>query len=423
MKNILSIGILFLFGYSASAQIVVENASVKKVKRNVEVRFEVHERPEGMHSRQKMVLLPYLYGGRDTLWLAPARIYGKIRYKRERQEAALNGERHWMLKENEALWKKDTLCYASTAVYERWMKRASLGVAYYLEGCGCNCCNGNQSLLNNAEVYTPPVISVTEVAPQSRKFEVVEAKKQWSFRDEMRIYFPLSVTVLHLDRYNNRRTLDEIVATIRKINDMDKLRLQGVEITGFASPEGGLEMNTRLGAKRAESLKGYIQEAEPSLKDDDFHLINGVENWEGLRALVEASDMEFREEVLAILDNERGKANWKTILMKLAGGKPYRYMLDNFYPQLRNACYVSVYYDMLGDKAADAVNTANGLIREGKYAEALQILLEYQKDDRAFNSIGVCHMMLENEEEAIGWFERALLTGHEEARKNLEQLK
>ena len=103
MKNILSIGILFLFGYSASAQIVVENASVKKVKRNVEVRFEVHERPEGMHSRQKMVLLPYLYGGRDTLWLAPARIYGKIRYKRERQEAALNGERHWMLKENEAL--------------------------------------------------------------------------------------------------------------------------------------------------------------------------------------------------------------------------------------------------------------------------------------------------------------------------------
>jgi len=32
-------------------------------------------------------------------------------------------------------------------------------------------------------------------------------------------------------------------------------------------------------------------------------------------------------------------------------------------------------------------------------------------------------MMLENEEEAIGWFERALLTGHEEARKNLEQLK
>lgn len=423
MKNILSIGILFLFGYSASAQIVVENASVKKVKRNVEVRFEVHERPEGMHSRQKMVLLPYLYGGRDTLWLAPARIYGKIRYKRERQEAALNGERHWMLKENEALWKKDTLCYVSTAVYERWMKRASLGVAYYLEGCDCNCCNGNQSLLNNAEVYTPPVISVTEVAPQSRKFEVVEAKKQWSFRDEMRIYFPLSVTVLHLDRYNNRRTLDEIVATIRKINDMDKLRLQGVEITGFASPEGGLELNTRLGAKRAESLKGYIQKAEPSLKDDDFHLINGVENWEGLRALVEASDMEFREEVLAILDNERGKANWKTILMKLAGGKPYRYMLDNFYPQLRNACYVSVYYDMLGDKAADAVNTANGLIREGKYAEALQILLEYQKDDRTFNSIGVCHMMLENEEEAIGWFERALLTGHEEARKNLEQLK
>lgn len=423
MKNILSIGLLFLLGCSASAQIIVENVSVKKVKRNVEVHFEVNQRPEGMHSRHKMVLLPYLYEGNDTLWLSPAQIYGKIRYKRERQEAALNGERRWALKENEALWKRDTLRYTSVAAYERWMKHASLGMTYHLEGCGCSCCNGNQSLLTNAEVYTPPVISVAEVTPQPKKFEVVEAKKRWNFRDEMRIYFPVSATTLHLDRYNNRKTLDEIVATIRKINDMDKLRLQGVEITGFASPEGALELNTRLGAKRAESLKEYIQKAEPSMKDDDFHLINGVENWKGLRTLVEASDMEFKEEVLAILDNERGMANWKTVLMKLAGGKPYRYMLDNFYPQLRNACYVSVYYDMLGDKVADTVNTANGLIREGKYAESLQMLLEYQKDDRTFNSIGVCHMMLEDEEEAIKWFERALQAGHKEARKNLEQIK
>ena len=98
-------------------------------------------------------------------------------------------------------------------------------------------------------------------------------------------------------------------------------------------------------------------------------------------------------------------------------------MLKEFYPGLRNACYVSVYYDVLGDKAADAVNAANGLIRAGKYSEALEMLLEYRKDDRTFNSIGVCYMMLEDEDEAIGWFEKALQAGHVEAEGNLKQLK
>lgn len=98
-------------------------------------------------------------------------------------------------------------------------------------------------------------------------------------------------------------------------------------------------------------------------------------------------------------------------------------MLKEFYPGLRNACYVSVYYDVLGDKAADAVNAANGLIRAGKYSEALEMLLEYRKDDRTFNSIGVCYMMLEDEEEAISWFEKALQAGYTEAEGNLKQLK
>ena len=109
--------------------------------------------------------------------------------------------------------------------------------------------------------------------------------------------------------------------------------------------------------------------------------------------------------------------------MKLAGGKPYRYMLREFYPELRNACYISVYYDVLGDKGADAVNEANALIREGKYDEALAVLLEWKEDARAYNSIGVCYMMLEEDEEAARWFEKAIEAGNAEAARNLEQIR
>ena len=77
-----------------AAQVQVEQVEVKKEGRHVAVGFSVPGAPEDMRSRQKMVLRPYLYAGADTLWLPEAQVYGKIRYKRERQEAALAGDRN-----------------------------------------------------------------------------------------------------------------------------------------------------------------------------------------------------------------------------------------------------------------------------------------------------------------------------------------
>ena len=96
-----------------AAQVQVEQVEVKKEGRRVAVGFSVPGAPEDMRSRQKMVLRPYLYAGADTLWLPEAQVYGKIRYKRERQEAALAGDREWTLGALDAMGKGDTLVYAA----------------------------------------------------------------------------------------------------------------------------------------------------------------------------------------------------------------------------------------------------------------------------------------------------------------------
>ena len=265
---------------------------------------------------------------------------------------------------------------------------------------------------------------VEEALPEERHYTVVEAKKRWEFRKRnMQVFFPVGKWVLDEDAYGNRETLDEIMAAIRRIMSSGQMELAGVEITGFASPEGGVLLNRQLGQRRAEALRDYVRGEEPSLTEGHFMLVNGVENWDGLRELVVASGMEYRDEVLAILDDEDVEGGRKAALMKLEGGKPYRYMLRELYPKLRNACYIAVYYDVLGDRAADAVNAANGLIREGKYDEALALLLEWQEDARAYNSIGVCYMMLEEEEEALRWFEKAQAAGCPEALENIKQLR
>ena len=403
--------------------IYVSGESVRRRQGDVEVRFDLKTTPETLKNRYKMELTPYLYRGTDTLRLPPAEVFGKIRYRRERQEQALAGNPRWALSSRQMM-EGTPYRYFAAVPYERWMRTASLGIACRTIGCGCDCYDGNKVVAENIRVYVAPTPYLSDASAEPAQFEVVDARRRWAFdREEIKVIFPVSKTELLLTEYGNQAALDKIIAGIRKIEGIDTLRLHGVEITGFASPEGSEAFNASLGEGRVKALRDYIRSRAPELADEDFELINGVENWEGLRRTVAASDMPGRQKVLDIIDRESGEAR-KRALRQLDGGRPYAYMLRHYYPELRNASYIALYYDVLDDRGADAVNAANAAIREGRYAEALKMLEPYGNDARAWNSIGVCCMMLEREEEAIEWFEKAAEAGQGETpRKNLEQLK
>ena len=75
--------------------------------------------------------------------------------------------------------------------------------------------------------------------------------------------------------------------------------------------------------------------------------------WDELRAQVAASGMLYRDEVLDVLDNtpvwifdEKNQVvgGRKQRLMDLRGGEPYRYMLREFFPDLRSSVVVTLYF-------------------------------------------------------------------------------
>jgi Flp pilus assembly protein TadD len=125
---------------------------------------------------------------------------------------------------------------------------------------------------------------------------------------------------------------------------------------------------------------------------------------------------------LDIIDTKSGEER-KTALKRLNNGSTYRYLLKNFYPQLRKACYLAVYYDELADVAAADINKANEMIRNNQPAEALEILSKHEADSRAWNSIGASMLLLERAEKAIYWLEKAIEAGSEEAKENIKYLK
>ena len=415
--------ILFtLAPYLLSAQVEYKSEQVAYNKQNVEVTFDIASGKKTLKNNTKMVLTPFLHNGADTLELGSFEIFGSTRFKRERQEQALNGNKSWAMAANQIM-EGDSYSFAATAPYKEWMKGATLSVDRRVVGCGCDCYDGVVTLAKDLKPYNPPAPLLKRVEPSVAHYEVVDSHKRFLFEtQDMRVIYPVSETKLYIDRYNNEQVLGKIIEAIKVIEKCDEQQLNAIEMKGFASPEGTLQFNTELGENRAASLRNYIQGQMPHLKSEQFHLINGVENWEGLRDMVANSSMNEKESVLKIIDNKQGEER-KAALKRLHNGRSYRYMLDNFYPQLRNACYIAVYFDELADVAAENINKANELIRNNEPAKALEILSKYESDDRAWNSIGACMMLLERVDEAITWFEKAIEAGSAEARENLKYLK
>lgn len=234
------------------------------------------------------------------------------------------------------------------------------------------------------------------------------------------VRFPVAKTELDPDFLSNAKALKDIEDAIRLVMGDDWAELHTIDIAGYASPEGNTKQNQQLSVGRAEALKGYIAD-KFGFSDDRFNVTAGGEDWSGLRALVEDSDMPYRDEVLDIIDNvpqEKRQAKLKA----LAGGRPYRSMLDVMYPQLRDACYIRVWFSEKEDVVAREVNTAVGEIKAGKYAEALDRLMAHKDDPRTWNAIGSIKVLTEDLKDAQKWFAKAAKAGDPDAAKNLAQI-
>ncbi len=159
------------------------------------------------------------------------------------------------------------------------------------------------------------------------------------------IKFATGHTTIVAEYDSNGDYLRDLIRTIREIQSSGG-EIKRISIAGFTSPEGSKSVNEALALDRATEVKKYIMR-ETYLRDELFMIFNGGEDWEGLRQLVSQSDLAEWDTIVDIIDNNFGWDNTrrKSNLMRLNNGRPYRYLLENVYPKLRRAAYITIYYD------------------------------------------------------------------------------
>lgn len=406
MKRIITaIVIFFCFCTLVGAQTDITRETLVAEGDSVKVSFSV-DSERGVPKRRKEVIMPYIYNGRDTLFFDVLEVYGKGRFKRERQEKHIAGDRDWELGDNQIL-RGSIYEYTSSVPLKRWMKSATLGIRRQLVGCACEKDLLDEDVLNDSVFQEPPL-------PPRRipEYALCDASREWDFgHDELEIIFKVSRIDIDSSVFNNEVTFGKILDAVDRIFSNPFMKLDKIEVAGYASPEGPPDFNTWLGENRAKALIDYIIKHRPQydLTTDHFRIRNGEENWEGLRRVVAASDMKRKEQVLEIIDNDTIPDERRKIwIERIDNGWVWRRMLDEIYPHLRCARYLAIYYDSSDDHAVEIINGANAMIREGNHAQAYEALQGVREDMRAFNSIGVALMLQGRFEEAMPWFERAV---------------
>lgn len=422
MKKLFA-AVMMMFGavLLSDAQTVISNESLTHDGTNVTVTFDIDTDVKDLPSNRKEVIMPYIYNGKDTIYMDVVEIYGKGRYKRERQVNAIEGDKDWELGDNQTL-KGEVYHYRDQIPLKRWMNPANLGIRRQLVGCACEKEWGEENITEGVPLFEEPALPARRIP----EYVLVDASRAWDFgQDELEIIFKVSKIEIDSSVFNNEVIFGKILAAVDKIFSNPYYKIDKIEVAGYASPEGRPAFNKWLGENRAKALIDYIIEHRPqyNLTRDNFRIRNGEENWAGLRRVVAASDLEQKERVLQIIDDESIPGELKKNKIKwIDRAKTWKQMLEDIYPHLRCARYLAVYYDSTNDEAVDIINQANQMIREGKYAEAYEHIKPVDNDMRAYNTVGVALMMQGEFEKAMPWFEKAIEGNCASAQQNIDAI-
>ena len=198
-------------------------------------------------------------------------------------------------------------------------------------------------------------------------------------------------------------SVQEFLQTLRDIkNDQKGYMLDGIEVSAYASPDGGLKLNTALAENRGKSSSAFLKgELKKMDFDADVQSAYTAEDWDGFQQLVAASNIQDKDVILRVLsmysDPEEREQQIKNISVA------FKELADEVLPELRRA-RLTVNYQIIGrsddeiqeqyktdakqlsveELLYSATLTENAAEQKAIYETTAQL---YPNDYRAFNNL------------------------------------
>jgi Flp pilus assembly protein TadD/outer membrane protein OmpA-like peptidoglycan-associated protein len=267
----------------------------------------------------------------------------------------------------------------------------------------------SQLVSTNAKEIVP--VALTD------KFERLIQEQQ-----EADILFLIQKSDLRKEEVNS---LDVVSLTqkIKQVKDDQSRQVAGFEISGYASPDGSLDLNTNLAEKRQKVTVDYLNKELKKMKstvtmDSKFT----AEDWDGFQALMEKSNIQDKQVILRVLnmytDPEQREREIKNLSVA------FKAIADDILPQLRRS-KLKLTVNVTGksdveltklakedaskltvDELLFAATLTNSLTEKAAIYQKVTEL--YPSDVRGYNNLGMVKYQQGNVADASRYYAKAL---------------
>ncbi len=213
-----------------------------------------------------------------------------------------------------------------------------------------------------------------------------------------------------------------LTAAIKEADKNEKKAINKLEVSGYASPDGGLDLNSKLADQRQAAAQKFLkQQLKKNKVKSDIESTVTAEDWEGFQKAVEASNIQDKALVLRVLsmytDPEEREAQIKNL------SSVYKTIADEILPALRRSRLILT-TDLIGKSDEEILalvkeDPAQLNVEELLYAATLvednaqkmavyQKVIELYNDYRAYNNEGLIYFGQGNLNEAAKCYANAL---------------
>ena len=219
-----------------------------------------------------------------------------------------------------------------------------------------------------------------------------------------------------------RQEVKDLTAAINDADKNEKKAINKLEVSGYASPDGGVDLNTKLANQRQAAAQKFLKSQMKKNKvNAEIESTVTAEDWDGFQKAIAASDIQDKQLVLRVLsmytDPEEREAQIKNL------SSVYKTIAEEILPALRRSRLILT-TDLIGKsddeilalvkEDASQLNVEEMLYAATLVEDAAEKLAIYQKvadtygDYRAYNNIGMIYFEQGKYTEAMNQYQKAL---------------
>jgi outer membrane protein OmpA-like peptidoglycan-associated protein len=307
----------------------------------VEILFDLYDLRIG--TSESITYTPIIVSGNEQYALPQLIIKGNTRFKADRRAEALSGRTPEMPaypneKINSAVYAtekfdiKKIIPYRVSISHKAEMQNVTLSLREETTGC-CN-----QQILLTQRNLNFDVPGSTAVNSRYRFNYLVPDQESEKNRFEIGtafLEFPQGGSTINPTFRNNQNELDKINQLISMLLSDPDIQVSNIEMRGYASPEGSAQTNFNLSSQRANAMREYFIRRLTTIPPSTFITGVGGEDWEGLKNLLDNYSVDYREEILSLIQTVQDLDIREQRIRNLGGGEPYRQLFRDLYPKLR----------------------------------------------------------------------------------------